>query len=242
MMKYSNQKGPKMFKRFLCLSLLVALLIPVALAAAEKAPLDKELDYFWGKKRDVEVIQKRLFLRDGRHEFTVFAGTIPNDDFFVYYPLGARYDYYFSEDFAFEIFGAYMIETNSDLESFLEDSDIIKVSVYLPERLFWYGGLDGQWTPFHGKFSVLTKKLIHFDMNLSFGAGVMSVKAMKPAGEEIQYSPMGNLGAGFRVYLMDWMALRLDYRHFFYKSEEYDGLSWPAEVTLGVSFFTKALR
>jgi len=220
-----------------------ALLLGATAALAEdKAPIDKDLEYFWGKKRDVEVIQKRLFLREGRHEFTVFGGAIPNDDFFTYIPLGARYNYYFLEDWSLELNGAYNVEIASDLESFLENTSVINVQVFLPERLFWYASLDGQWTPFHGKFSIFTTKLTHFDMNFSFGAGVMVVKNKDAGEEKVEYQPMGNLGAGFRFYVLDWMALRLDYRHFFYKTNAYNGLSWPAEISLGVSFFTKAPR
>ena len=228
-------------KRNTVLALVVGIfLASTSLFAAEKQPIDKELDYFWGKKRGVEVIQKRQFLRESRHEFTIFAGSIPNDDFFVYYPIGGRYNWYFAEDFAFELNGTYLIESQSDLEAFLEDSKIINVSVYLPEKMKWYAALDGQWTPFHGKFSVFTQKLTHFDINFSAGIGVMVLENTDNQETKTEYSPMGNLGAGFRFYLTDYMALRLDYRHFFYKSEAYNGLSWPIEVTAGLSFFTSA--
>jgi outer membrane beta-barrel protein len=227
-------------KKLFCLGLIAGLCL-VSSAAFAEDPIDKDLDYFWGKKRDVEVIQKRQFLREGRHEFTLFGGTIPNDDFFTYYPIGLRYNWFFLEDWSLEVFGAYMFHANSDLESFLENTSVINVKVYLPEQLQWYAGAAGQWTPFHGKFALLTSKLTHFDINITFGAGVMVVKNSE-ADPPTEYQPMGKLGAGMQFYLLDWLALRLDYRHFFYKSNAYNGLSWPAEVTLGVAFFTKAPR
>lgn len=236
----SSMRGLTMKKLF-CLGLIAGLFLASSPAHAED-PIDKDLDYFWGKKRDVEVIQKRLFLREGRHEFTLFSGTIPNDDFFTYFPLGLRYNWYMLEDWSLELNGAYLFESASDLEGFLENTSVINVQVYLPERLWWYAALDGQWTPFHGKFSMLTSKLTHFDINFSFGAGVMCVKNKESGEDKTEFQPMGNLGAGMRFYLLDWMALRLDYRHFFYKSNAYNGLSWPAEITLGVSFFTKGAK
>jgi outer membrane beta-barrel protein len=214
----------------------------VSSAAYAEDPIDKELDYFWGKKRDVEVIQKRIFLREGRHEFTLFGGAIPNDDFFTYYPLGLRYNWFFLEDWSVEVFGAYTFNAESELRSFLTTGNL---NVFLVERLKGYAALDGQWTPFHGKFALLTSKLTHFDINISFGAGVMIVENSDDANEadpKIEVQPMGNLGAGMQFYVLDWLAVRLDYRHFFYKSNAYNGLSWPAEVTLGVAFFTKAPR
>lgn len=207
---------------------------------AEKKPIDKELDYFWGKKRKVEVIEKRLFLREGRHEFTFFSGTIPNDDFFLYYPIGLRYNYYFSEDLSLEIHGAWLFNSKSDLEGFLENEDVFDVKVYLPERLQFYGFVSGVYSPFHGKLSVFNIKLAHFDINIAAGLGVMGLRIKKDKKESMSYQPAGSLGLGFRFYLNDWVALRLDYRHYFYKSDEYNGLSWPAELTFGVSLFTKA--
>jgi outer membrane beta-barrel protein len=238
----SFNKGPIMGKTITCLGLVACLLLASTALAEEQKPVDKDLEYFWGSKRKVETIQKRQFLRDGRHEFTLFSGAIPNDDFFVYYPIGARYNWYFSEDFSFELNGAYLFESASDLEGFLETNQVINVQVYLPERLMWYAALDGQWTPIHGKFSAFTTKLTHFDINFSFGAGVMGLNTLHNKEEKMKYAPMGNLGAGMRFYLTDWVALRLDYRQYFYVSgkDEYNGLSWPAEITLGVSFFTSA--
>ena len=239
--RYTNSMRGLTMKKLFCLGLIAGLCL-VSSAAFAEDPIDKDLDYFWGKKRDVEVIQKRQFLREGRHEFTLMGGTIPNDDFFTYYPLGIRYNWFFLEDWSVEVNGAYLFRAGSDLESFLENTSVINVKVYLPERLWWYAAVDGQWTPFHGKFALLTSKLTHFDINISFGAGVMAVLNKESGEEKKEYQPMGNLGAGMQFYLLDWLALRLDYRHYFYKSNAYNGLSWPAEVTLGVAFFTKAPR
>jgi hypothetical protein len=54
----------------------------------------------------------------------------------------------------------------------------------------------------------------------------------------------GNVGATIRLYLADFLALRIDYRHYFYAGRDADdevrGFSHAAEVSLGVSFFTAA--
>lgn len=235
-----SMRGLNMKKLF-CLGLIAGLFLMSSPAFAED-PIDKDLEYFWGQKRDVEVIQKRLFLRDGRHEFTVFGGVIPNDDFFANYPIGARYNWYFLEDWSVELNGSYMFNAKSDLRSFLQDT--MNLNISLDEQLKGYAAAEGQWTPFHGKFSLLTQNLTHFDINISFGAGVMfaSDKLEGETSYKLEYLPMGNLGAGMRFYVLDWMAVRLDYRHYFYKSNVYNGLSWPAEVTLGVAFFTKGAK
>ena len=54
----------------------------------------------------------------------------------------------------------------------------------------------------------------------------------------------GNVGATVRFYVHDYIALRVDYRHYFYNARDADdnsrGLSYPLELTFGLSFFTAA--
>ena len=90
-----------------------------AATAAEK-DLERDLAKFWGSKRKVKVVQRRLFAKDGRFEVAPFAGIIPNDDFIVYYPMGLRASYHFSEAFTVEASFAHAIEQETELRSFLE--------------------------------------------------------------------------------------------------------------------------
>lgn len=214
---------------------LVTLLLPSVVSAGT---MESELDTYWGKKRDVKVIQKRMFMKDGRWEFTVNGGVIPNDDFYMYGPLGARISYFIDEDFAVEVNGAYILGSRSDLESFLEDQNLLIVD--LPQRLEWYAGATGIWSPIHGKFGIFTTKLTHFDLFLSFGAGVMGTKLYSGSEyKERAYDIQGNLGLGFRFFVLDWLAVRIDYHHYLYQAAG-GGVSYPAELSLGVSFFTSA--
>lgn len=223
---------------------LVVLLVPVFGLAEEKPMLDRYLDQYWGQKREVKVIQKRLFMKDGRHEFGVFFGTIPNDEFLMYYPLGLRYNYYFSEDIGIELFGSYLIEQQSDLADFLSDRESgfgIAIKTHLPQILVWTAGLEGLWSPIHGKIGVFTTKLAHFDWHLALGAGAIgtTVSTREEGGDRKSKTDVaGNIGTGLRFYLADWAALRLEYRNYFYAAEA-GGVSYPAEITIGAAFFTK---
>ncbi len=216
------------------LLVLCALLAPATAVAQDK--LDRQLDLYWSEKREVRVIQKRLHLKERRWEFTPYAGIIPNDDFFLYGPLGLRVAYFIDEDFSIEIGVAYALSTKSELENFLEKENLLIVN--LPERLEWYAGVTGLWSPIHGKFGIFATKLAHFDMFLSFGAGVIGTKLYdQERFKERAFNIEGHLGAGFRLFMLDWLALRLEYRHYIYPSSK-GGVSFPAELSLGVSFFT----
>src|SRR5262245_5445054 len=60
--------------------------------------LDDRLKKYWGTEmREVSSLQKRAYRKDQRWEFELYSGVIPNDEFFSYYPLGGRIDYFFAE-------------------------------------------------------------------------------------------------------------------------------------------------
>jgi len=225
---------------------IIGILVLVAMAlgvtpafAGDKSPLDQYLDKYWGEKRQVKVIQKRLFQKDGRFNMTPFFGVIPNDDFFMYYPVGLRLGYYFSEDLGVELFGSYIFDTRSDLESFLNDEFHIKTTT--PQVLQWMAGIEGLWRPIHGKLALFSTKLFHFDFHLAFGAGAVgtTVRTRKEGGnEQHRVDVAGNVGVGAQMYIASWGAIALEYRHFFYAAtKEVGGVSFPAEITLGFSWF-----
>ncbi len=212
--------------------------------AQDAGLMDKYLDKYWGKKRSVKVIQKRLFQKDGRHEFGLFFGTIPNDEFMMYYPVGGRYNYFFSEDLGFEAFGQYMIGQESDLSVFLEDPDTFNVAIqtHLPQKLVWTAGLEGLWSPIHGKVGLFTSKLFHFDVHVALGVGAIGteVSTREQGGARTsKIDVAANAGAGVRMYFLDWLAIRFEYRHFFFAAapEGGGGLSYPLELSLGAAFF-----
>ena len=91
----------------------------------------KRHDLYWADKRKVDAIQKRDFLKDGRHEFTLHTGVIPNDEFYTYVAMGLRYSYFFAEDIGMEIWGTYEHALKTDFEELLEQraEDLLKVEV-----------------------------------------------------------------------------------------------------------------
>jgi len=243
--------------------------IPVA-SAEEGAPavqeertaLDKDLDKVWGKERDVKVIQKRVFEKDQRHEIGVLLGIIPNDSFFNYFPVGLRYDYFFNESVAIELSGAYVPAVDTNLrKDLLKFSGNAISSVQIPERVKWYAGVNAYWAPVHGKISIFNAKLTSFDIGLLVGIGAIGSDTYNNLKKkwETRYSYSGkvplnfqaNLGLGLHLFLTDYLALRLDYRHYIfpaypgkngtkYNSEWSDGVRSLAEVTLGLGYFTPA--
>ena len=224
-------------------------------APAEEAPLpssgeelglgsvEKDLELYWGGKRDVSVVQKRLFPKDGRFEFTLFGGVIPNDPFLTYIPIGGRFNYYFQESISLEVAGSFTggpLQLDSELTTFLKNQRNIRANVDLLDIQQWRAGATFVWSPFYGKLALLNAKLSHFDINLQGGFGVLQAESPPQNGigdPATEFKPEGILGAGFRFFVTDNVTLRVDYRQFIFQKVN-GGVATPSELTLGVSFFT----
>lgn len=235
--------------RTLALGVLIAIVAAGPAFAAEPAggdvsqdttALDERLLDYWGTElREVETLQKRIYRKEDRHEFSLYFGVIPNDEFFTYYPIGARWDFFFAEDFGVEVWGSYLIRVESELRDFLEQNFNESLLVDIPQSLQWLAGANFLWSPVHGKIGMFTDKLAHFDMHLAFGVGAIGTTVRQLGEEEAKVDIAGNIGVGMRFFLSQDISLRFDYRQFFYPAEG-GGLSHPAELTLAISFWTAA--
>ncbi len=206
-----------------------------------QAPAGMRQDVFWAHNRGIRVIQKRPFRKESRHEFTLFAGTVPNDDFFAYLPVGARWNYFFAEDFSAEAWGTYQATFQTSLKGFIESNTNGSLLVEIPQTLTWMAGADVTWSPVHGKFSAAEDALGTLDAHIAFGAGVIGTTVTDSQSKETtsKFDVSGNLGLGVRLYLTRSLSIRMDYRQYFYPAET-GGLAYPAELTLGVSVWTAA--
>ena len=208
-------------------------------SAIDPTRVNEALDLYWAQKREIRAIHSRMFRKEGRHEFSLGGGIVPNDEFYSYFPVGGRWNYYFNEDFSSEIFGSYVIPQNSDLKDFLETRFRQAMLVDIPQQLQWTAGATVVWSPIHGKIALFTSKLAHFDLFVAMGAGVIGTEIRELSTTAAKQDVTGILGLGFRFYLTDWLSVRMDYRQFFYPAEV-GGVAHPVELTMGVSFWTTA--
>ncbi len=196
--------------------------------------LRSDLARFWGAKREVSVVQLRLYTKDGRFEVTPFTGVIPNDDFIVYYPSGIRVGYHLSESFTVELSGTFAPESSSDLGTFLTETVQLK-RADIQETFSAFYTTNVLWAPAYGKISLLGTKLTHFETYVGVGIGLFSTKNVpeaNPDGVE-EMKPSGNTVLGFRWFISDRFNVRTEYRqHFFQKYG--GGVSIPVEVSLGL--------
>ena len=242
-MRREEMKGTG--SRWVWVTLVFSLLLPGSAVVAQESDEDSSMEMtddalqdFWAERRDVRIIQRRLFEKVGRHEFTLFGGVIPNDPFLDYFPIGLRYDYFLLESLALEVDGSYIGEifrADSDLEEFLLGHG---ARVDLLDQQQWRTHFGINWSPFYGKIAFLGLKLLHFDINLNAGFGIVSVESLteERLATETEIKPEGILGLGFNFWISDHFSVRLDYRQFLFEKAG-GGVSNPSEISLGFSVF-----
>lgn len=203
-----------------------------ATATRAEQELEQDLALFWGNRREIKVVQKRLVEKDGRFELVPYVSIIPNDEFIVYYPTGLRVGYHFSEAFAVELSYAYALQQDTQLATFLEDVGLKRAEIQ--EKISMFYNANILWAPLYGKLSFLGYKLTHFETYIGLGFGLFHTTeypAENPDGNP-KNKLSGNAILGFRWFLSDMFSVRTEYRQYFFQKFQ-GGVSIPAELSLG---------
>ena len=211
-----------------------------AAARADEPPATtpEAIERYWREKREVGVVQKRLFEKAGKVEVAVFAGWIPNDAFTYYVPVGARGTYFFTESWGLELLFDYNLHIDTRLKELLHDQDAA-VRAQIRDRQELRLALSAVWVPFYGKIAFQNKKIGHFDAYLLGGLGTVRTGASE-IGLSPSFRPEGNLGLGFRFHFTPMIAVKLEVRDFVYwaaknpDGQEGGGLTQAWEI--GASF------
>ncbi len=221
--------------------------------APEKAAVSgrpfSEKDVALGDK--VKAVQRKGFLKKGRFELGAnFAPTV-NDAFFQKFGGGVRLAYNIDDAFAITLRGTKYAKLRTDnvregklaFQSQLLTSDI--------DQQFMIGGV---WSPIYGKASVFDSKIIHFDLYLQAGFGLVWTSTsgaprkegafcMELPWESEQRCPKyaADFGGGLRFYPKDWLAFDLGLLATFYPDQPLAQLPATTQrvfvMSVGVSFF-----
>jgi outer membrane beta-barrel protein len=198
-------------------------------------------------KRAIKTLQRRLFAKFGRLEFSITSGIIPNDPFIFYIPSGLRIGYHFNEALALELSSAYLgagLRAESDLRTQLDTQKVERTrvsSIKLLDQQVVRTDLGVMWSPIFGKVAVMNNGLVHFDFNVVGGLGYLLTESENERLEtEYGHTLEGFVGAGFKFYFLGRFAVRADFRQYLYGKKN-GGVANPSEISLGFSVFTDPL-
>jgi outer membrane beta-barrel protein len=216
----------------LCLrwALALAVLTPILEAAhtASAQCVDETIRDELNARRRYRGVQKRLFLKAGRHEFSAMGGLYAADLLSSSYLLQGAYTFHVSEDLGLEASFAYT-RAESDLVKIVEQ-DTSFTALRLNRPVYIYQG-HLLWSLAYGKLRWFSGDVSRFDFYAALGGGVtdnQTAQGLTLSG-----------GFGLKFFFGPWFALRLDMRDQVL-SQELLGISKVVNnlaATLGFSIF-----
>jgi outer membrane beta-barrel protein len=202
--------------------------------AAPASPLAAQ-DVALGDK--VKAVQKKGFLKRGRFEVAPIFAVSVNDAFYQKFGGGLRLAYSLQDSFALALRGTYFTPYRTE---YAREGKLAFQSQLLSSQLYRQAMLDGVWSPIYGKASFLQKSIVHFDVYLSAGFGlVWSATSFAPRNEGPHLAT--DFGGGVRFYPKSWLAFELGLLATLYNDQPI--LSVPGTVqkvfvaNVGFSFF-----
>lgn len=185
----------------------------------------------------VKAVQRKGFLKRGRFEVApMFAATV-NDAFYQKFGGGLRVAYSLQDSFALALRGNYFTPYRTDNVRLGKRA---LQSQLLSSQLNGQVMLDGVWSPIYGKASFLAKSIVHFDLYLAAGFGlVWSATSGAPRNEGPHLA--ADLGGGVRFYPKEWLAFELGLMSTLYPDQPVEAVPGTVQkvfvANVGFSFF-----
>jgi len=184
----------------------------------------------------VKAVQRKGFLKRGRFEVSPLFTLQLNDAYYQKFGGALRVAYHLQDSFALAVRGTYYEPYRTDN---VRTGKIAFGSQLLTSQLYGQVMLDGMWSPIYGK-SAFGKSIVHFDLFLQAGAGVVwSATSLEPRNEGPHVAT--DLGGGVRFYPRSWLAVELGLTGTFYPDQPVESVPGTVQKILaanvGFSFF-----
>lgn len=211
-------------------ALVLACVLPLLQAAqrAQAQCIDEAIRDELNARRKYRGVQKRLFQKAGRHEFSAMGGLYAADLLSSSYLLQGAYTYHVTEDLGLEASFGYS-RADSELVRVVEQ-DTAFTALRVNRPVYIYEG-HLLWSLAYGKLRWFSGSVSRFDLYTALGGGVTDNQTAQ--GLTI------SAGLGFKMFFTEWFAARLDMRDEVL-SQELLGISKVVNnlaATLGFSIF-----
>lgn len=183
------------------LFVLAPLAATFASATAGAQCIDEAIRDELNARRRYRGVQERLFQKAGRHELSVMGGLYSADLLSSDWMLQGAYTFHVTEELGLEAAFAYT-HADSEIVRIIEnDRGITLLREEAPVYVYQAHLL---WSIAYGKLRWFGGGITRFDFHLALGGGItdnQSARGLTFSG-----------GLGFKFYLADWVALRIDVR------------------------------
>jgi outer membrane beta-barrel protein len=189
------------------------------------------------QNQEIQVIQKRLHVKQGRTEMGAHLGVLPFDPFTIAPKVQLSYGKHRSETRGWEVQLGFGYGIANRTYRLLDSPAYGKV----PEATRYLGSITGGLTfsPIYAKMSKNGKKVFHHDIYFPVVAGVTLEQTVDPhlngtVGERFAIAPTLGTGVGARVFLHNNMVLRVEMRDDFMVQFRAGTGSWNFKQNIGI--------
>lgn len=159
-----------------------------------------EEDYWRPNKDQLEVVQNRRYEKKGKFEVAGHYGLYQGKDYVNSKAWGGSLTYNITNEFFVE--GSHLSVTNEDNEFLTSVKNRFGFTPDFNQEKS-QNSLHVGWTPIYAKFSLLGKKISHFEMYIAPGVGLT---------ETADSHLTGHLTIGQKFFLTENWLLRIDWR------------------------------
>ena len=166
--------------------------------------------------KDILVVVRKPFLKAKRTELYPMVGTTMNDNMIRHYTLGGEISYFLTDVLAIGVEGQYYVD------SFREPFDLVpRQARRLPtvNKYNWSGALNFHYVPVYGKFAILDRKLITWEVQFTAGIGAGQSEVIP---RDTTFDPfttlliMPNVGANMRFFIAKWLTVNVGVRDYMF--------------------------
>lgn len=166
--------------------------------------------------QDILVVVRKPFLKARRTELYPFVGTTMNDNMVRHYAIGGELSYYLTDVLAVGVEGIYY------QDSFREPFDLVaRQARRLPtvNQYNWSAALNFHYVPVYGKFAILDRKLVTWEVAFTAGIGAGQSEVIPrdtkfPGFTNLLIMP--NLGANMRFFITKWITVNAGIRDYIF--------------------------
>ncbi len=156
---------------------------------------------------DIVVVPRKSFLKDGRVELAPFSGISINDVLVRHYSFGADFRYFITDVLSVGLEGQYFIKQRTQRESVtgLQYNRIAALN-----KFNFAAGLNFDYVPGYGKFSLFNRYIMHWEILASLGAGWIQTEILPRTPGDAAFKNdniTANFGIGTRFFLGNWLTV-----------------------------------
>jgi outer membrane beta-barrel protein len=208
----------------------LGLLLVVAGLAAPAAPrAQSKSDAFAGK---IPPVSAALYRKAGRFELTLSGNVSVNDAFYSKYFGGLKLGYHIIESVSVTAYGAMGLNTKAGSAQVCPSGEgcrpADRVQMWqVPGSIKLMAGVEGAWAPVYGKLNLFSEQVAHFDLGILHGWDWITYQKVLSGAQATEYQDEGrspgtestigmHLGLATRIFFTESVALRLEFRDYFY--------------------------